>query len=131
MSSTADAGTGRKHDEHTEVGPVAAGRPVVDGTAASPERLRSEAAAEAERMEDPQRQRVEELRAEVAATADELSARFDVPARARAGKDRVVADLRAAGHGARERPAVLAAVGAGVLLLAVVGLRRRARRQKN
>ena len=129
MSSTGDTGPDRERSGNLGPGSVAADRPVVDGAAPSPEQLR----AEVDQLADPDRQRVEELRADVAATADELSARLDVPARVRAGKDRAAADLRAAGAaagaGARENPGLLGAAGAAVLLLVAVVLTRRARRR--
>jgi hypothetical protein len=86
--------------------------------------------AEADELGAPDRRRVEELRADVAATADELSARLDVPARVRDGKDRATADLRAASAEAREHPGVLGAAGAAVLLVVALLLRRRARRRR-
>ncbi|HWM56362.1 MAG TPA: hypothetical protein VNO83_00900 [Pseudonocardia sp.] len=123
MSSTGDTGPDRERGGDVGPGPVAADRPVVDGATTSPDELR----AEADELGAPDRRRVEELRADVAATADELSARLDVPARVRAGKDRATADLRAASAEAREHPGVLGA--AAVLLVVALLLRRRARRR--
>jgi hypothetical protein len=114
-------------------GPVAADRPVVDGTTASPAELRAEAEAEAEALQDPNREHIAQLRADVAATTDELSARLDVSSRAKAGAVQLTSDLRTAWDRAREHPGILAAV-ATVGLLGVVGRwrlssrRRRARR---
>jgi hypothetical protein len=126
MSSTGDTGPDRERGGDVGPGPVAADRPVVDGATTSPDELR----AEADELGAPDRRRVEELRADVAATADELSARLDVPARVRAGKDRATADLRAASAEALEHPGVLGAAGAAVLLVVALLLRRRARRRR-
>jgi hypothetical protein len=133
---TDNAGRSRQNNDDTgaDAGPVAADRPVVHGTARSPQELR----AEIDELQDPDRRRVEEIRAEVAETAEELSARLDVPARLQASKDQVAAKLRercnrvrasmtertsAAGKAARDHPTV--ATGAvAVLILLVVGLSR-------
>lgn len=117
----------RSDDATAPAAPVAADRPVVNG-AATPQELRDEVQQE----RDPERRRVEELRAEVGETAEELSARLDVPARLQDTKDRAVAGVRAAGYRARDRarenPAAALAGPAALLLVLVVLLVRRARR---
>lgn len=119
---TSEASGGREADEDAGVsaGPVAADRPVVDGTTASPEQLRAEVARE----QDLDQRRVEELRAEVAETAEELSARLDVPARVRAKGEQAAVRLRTARDTALEHPGPLAA-GAALLALLVIVRRRR------
>ena len=57
--------------------PLAADRPYVDGTAASPEELR----AEVERLSHEERQHVDDLREEVGDSVAALASRFDVKAR--------------------------------------------------
>ncbi|OZM78735.1 hypothetical protein [Pseudonocardia sp. MH-G8] len=110
--------------------PVAPDRPVVDGATMSVEELEAEIEIESEIEElgDERHQEVDELRAEVGATATELTARFDVAERARAGRDETVAALRTAAAGASARagwrgPAAIAAVTVLVVLL----VRRRSR----
>lgn len=102
-------------------GPVAADRPLVNGTGTSSEELR----ARIGQLQDADRQRVEELRAEVAETAEELSARLDVPARVQAGMSNATASLRVMLDGVRPYAAWL--TGAGALVILVIGLRRRRR----
>ncbi|MBA3908082.1 MAG: DUF3618 domain-containing protein [Pseudonocardiales bacterium] len=85
--------------------PAVGGLPYVDGSVVTPEELRAQVAREA----DPQVQRIEELRDELAATVDELGSRLDVRPR--------VSQLLS-----RVRPA---AIAAAVLLAAVVLWRRR------
>jgi hypothetical protein len=112
----------RKADEEAAVGvgPVAADRPVVDGTGVSPDELR----AEVEQAQGPEPRRVEELRADVADTVQELSARLDVPSRV---KQQASANLQATREVARENPGILAAAAALVVLV-MIGLWRRSRR---
>jgi ElaB/YqjD/DUF883 family membrane-anchored ribosome-binding protein len=112
----------RKADEEAAVGagPVAADRPVVDGTSVSPDELR----AEVEQAQGPEPRRVEELRADVADTVQELSARLDVPSRV---KQQASANLQATREVARENPGILAAAAASVALV-VIALWRRSRR---
>ena len=112
----------RRADEEAGVGagPVAADRPEVDATSVSPDELRAE--VEQARAVEPQR--VEELRADVADTVQELSARLDVPSRV---KQQASANLQATREVAREYPGVLAAAGASIALV-VITLWRRSRR---
>jgi ElaB/YqjD/DUF883 family membrane-anchored ribosome-binding protein len=112
----------RRADEEAGVGaaPVAADRPVVDGSSVSPGELR----AEVEQTQDVDTRRVEELRAEVADTVQELSARLDVPSRV---KQQASANLQATREVARENPGILAAAAASVALVVIV-LWRRSRR---
>ena len=109
---------GTRTDVEPEPGPVAADRPVVDGTSMTSQELRDEV----EQLRAADSQRVEELRADVAATAEELAARADVPARLQATKDRAADRLRVVLEKAREQPAL---VGAAGLVVLVVVLRRR------
>jgi hypothetical protein len=103
-----------------EAAPVAADRPTVDGTTASASELRAAVTAGT----NPDREQVEQLRAEVAETADELAARLDVPARVRSGTREAVSRLRAAGERAAQHPGAVA--GAAVLVvLAILATRRR------
>ena len=88
-----DTNQGSRGGPDEAIGPVAADRPVVDGTTATPEQLRTEV----DQARDPDQERVAQLRSEVAGTAEELAARLDVPARLRAGREETVARLRAAG----------------------------------
>ena len=106
-------------NDETGSAPVSTDRPVVNGADVSAQQLRDDI----DRERNPDQVRVEELRADVAETAEELAARFDVPARLQVGKQRAVASLRAAGDRARANPAALA--GAAALVLLVVFLRRR------
>jgi ElaB/YqjD/DUF883 family membrane-anchored ribosome-binding protein len=112
----------RRADEEAGVGagPVAADRPVVDATSVSPDELR----AEVEQGQEVEPRRVEELRADVADTVQELSARLDVPSRV---KQQASANLQATREVARENPGILAAAAASVALV-VIGLWRRSRR---
>jgi hypothetical protein len=112
----------RRTDEEAGVGaaPVAADRPVVDGTSVSPDELR----AEVQQGQGPEPRRVEELRADVADTVQELSARLDVPSRV---KQQASANLQATREVARENPGVLAAAAASVALVVIL-LWRRSRR---
>ncbi len=103
-------------DPTEAVPPVVPDRPYVDGSAKSPDELRTEA----RELADERRDHIEELRAEVGATVGELAARLDVPARVRARKDRTVDEVR-------ERPGAVggAAAAAVALVLLLVVLRRR------
>jgi Protein of unknown function (DUF3618) len=76
--------------------------PYVDGRTATPEELRAEVA----RQTDPQVQRIEEARDELATTVDELGSRLDV-------RPRIAQGL------ARARPVLIAIVAllGGVILL--------------
>ena len=116
--------------------PLAADRPFVDGTAASPEELR----AEVDRLSNEERQHVDDLREEVGESVAALASRFDVKARMAGKRDDAVATVQqqvgrartAAAEGAvsakdtaRQRPGVLAAVAAAVLVVLAIVLRRR------
>ena len=118
------------------VPPLAADRPFVDGTAASPEELR----AEVDRLSNEERQHVDDLREEVGESVAALASRFDVKARVAGKRDDAVATVHqqlgrartAAADGAvlakdtaRQQPGVLAAVAAALLVLLVIVLRRR------
>ena len=118
------------------VPPLAADRPFVDGTAASPEELR----AEVDRLSNEERQHVDDLREEVGESVAALASRFDVKARVAGKRDDAVATVQqqvgrartAAVEGAvsakdtaRQRPGVLAAVAAAVLVVLAIVLRRR------
>ena len=118
------------------VPPLAADRPFVDGTAASPEELR----AEVDRLSNEERQHVDDLREEVGESVAALASRFDVKARVAGKRDDAVATVQqqvgrartAAAEGAvsakdtaRQRPGVLAAVAAAVLVVLAIVLRRR------
>lgn len=109
----------RRTDEEAGVGagPVAADRPVVDATSVSPDELRAE--VEQAQVADPRH--VEELRADVADTVQELSARLDVPTRV---KQQASANLQAGREVARENPGVLAAAGASLALVVILVWRR-------
>jgi hypothetical protein len=111
-------------DPTEAVPPVAPDRPYVDGSAKSPDELRAEVRELAdERRDSAEQLRVEELRAEVGATIGELAARFDVPARVRARKDRAVDEVRG-------RPGAVGGAAAAVVAFValLVALRRRRRR---
>ena len=113
------------------VPPLAADRPFVDGTMASPEELR----AEVERLSDEDRQHVDDLREEVGDSVAELASRFDVKARVAGKKDDAVATVTqqvgraraVATDTARQKPGVTAAAAALLALLLVLVLRRRRR----
>ena len=119
-----------------DVPPLAADRPFVDGTAASPEELR----AEVDRLSNEERQHVDDLREEVGESVAALASRFDVKARVAGKRDDAVATVQqqvgrartAAAEGAvsakdtaRQRPGVLAAVVAALLVVLAIVLRRR------
>jgi len=119
-----------------DVPPLAADRPFVDGTAASPEELR----AEVDRLSNEERQHVDDLREEVGESVAALRSRFDVKARVAEKRDDTVATVQqqvgrartAAAEGAvsakdtaRQRPGVLAAVVAALLVVLAIVLRRR------
>ena len=119
-----------------EVPPLAADRPFVDGTAASPEELR----AEVDRLSNEERQHVDDVREEVGESVAALASRFDVKARVAGKRDDAVATVQqqvgrartAAAEGAvsakdtaRQRPGVLAAVAAALLVVLAIVVRRR------
>ena len=119
-----------------DVPPLAADRPFVDGTAASPEELR----AEVNRLSNEERQHVDDLREEVGESVAALASRFDVKARVAGKRDDAVATVQqqvgrartAAAEGAvsakdtaRQRPGVLAAVAAALLVVLAIVVRRR------
>ena len=119
-----------------DVPPLAADRPFVDGTAASPEELR----AEVDRLSNEERQHVDDLREEVGDSVAALASRFDVKARMAGKRDDAVATVQqqvgrartAAAEGAvsakdtaRQRPGVLAAVAAALLVVLAIVVRRR------
>lgn len=131
--------TGRDPDgAGEEAVPVAPDRPVVDGRGKSSEELREEV----DELDDDRLRHIDELRAELGDTVEELVARLDVPARVQAKKvetvaaaqqqmDRiyriVVEKTEAARKILRDRPGAVAGATAAVLLLVV--LRRRRRRK--
>lgn len=90
--------------------PVAPDRPFVDGTAKTPAELR----AQVDALSDERRQDVEVMRDELGDTLEELTARFDVPARARATKDGIVEQVRA------RRVEIIAGV-ASMLVILIIG----------
>jgi transposase-like protein len=119
-----------------DVPPLAADRPFVDGTAASPEELR----AEVNRLSHEERQHVDDLREEVGDSVAALASRFDVKARMSGKRDDAVATVQqqvgrartaaaesavSAKETARRQPGVLAAVAAALLVLVAIVLRRR------
>ena len=129
-------GTGPDERDPATAPPLAADRPYVDGTTASPEELR----AEVERLSNEERQHVDDLREEVGDSIAELASRFDVKSRVAERKDEAVASMHqradrartavtesalTAKDTARQNPGVLAGIGAAVLLLLVIVLRRR------
>jgi ElaB/YqjD/DUF883 family membrane-anchored ribosome-binding protein len=75
---------------------------------------------------DELRAEIDDVRAELGATVEELSRRMDVPARVRASGNATVERVR---EGAERAPAAVAAVGAVVVLVVGVLLRRRAGRR--
>ncbi|WP_219418833.1 DUF3618 domain-containing protein [Pseudonocardia nigra] len=111
--------------------PLAPERPVVDGRAKTPEELRADVDELGDELDDERRQHIEELRAEVGETVEQLAARLDAPARVAAAKDEVVATVQDRAVGlkdrVRERPAPIA--GVAVLLLLLLALRRRRARR--
>ena len=128
--------TGPDEIDPDDAPPLAADRPYVDGTAASPDELR----AEVRRLSDEDRQHVEDLREEVGDSVAALASRLDVKARVAEKRDGAVATVQqrvgrartAAAEGAvaakdtaRRQPGVLAAVAAALLVLLVIVLRRR------
>jgi chromosome segregation ATPase len=138
MSSDATRKGSGQDAESPTTAPVAPDRPVVDGTAKTPDEIRAEIAE----LSDERLQHVEEVREELAESIEEIAARLDVPARMHARKDATVAEIRARGNEliastqqqldrafrivasiVRERPVVVAA--AGVVLLIVLSRRRR------
>jgi ElaB/YqjD/DUF883 family membrane-anchored ribosome-binding protein len=119
-----------------DVPPLAADRPYVDGTTASPEELR----AEVERLSHEERQHVDDLREEVGDSVAELAARFDVKARVAGKRDDAVATVHqqvgraraaategavAAKDTARQQPGVFVAAAAALVVLVALLLRRR------
>jgi len=131
------AGSGDSEDEAV---PVAPDRPVVDGRTMSPEELREEV----EELRDERVVHIEELRAELGDTVEELALRFDVPARVQARKDETVAaalqqvdqlyrlvtdKVAEVRRFVRERPG--AAAGAATALLLLIVLRRRRRKARS
>jgi len=136
MSAGASQDTGPDGPDPAAAPPLAADRPYVDGTTASPEELR----AEVERLSNEDRQHVDDLREEVGDSLAELASRFDVKARVAERKDVAVASMHqradrtrtavtesavAAKETARQNPGVLAGIGAALLLVLVIVLRRR------
>ena len=128
--------TGADETDSADVPPLAADRPYVDGASASPEELR----AEVRRLSNEERQHVDDLREEVGDSVAALASRFDVKARVAGKRDDAVATVQqqvgrartAAAEGAvsakdtvRQRPGVLAAVAAAVLVVLAIVLRRR------
>jgi hypothetical protein len=128
--------TGPDEVDPDDAPPLAADRPYVDGTAASPDELR----AEVRRLSDEDRQHVEDLREEVGDSVAALASRLDVKARVAEKRDGAVATVQqrvgrartAAAEGAvvakdtaRRQPGVLAAVAVALLVLLVIVLRRR------
>jgi hypothetical protein len=118
--------------------PLAADRPYVDGTAASPEELR----AEVERLSLEERFHVDDLREELGDSVAELASRLDVKGRMSIKKDEAVAAVRqevgrarsvvtdgmsTAKDTAQQRPGILAAVSAALLVLVLLVARRRRR----
>jgi hypothetical protein len=91
---------------------VAVDRPYVDGTTRSPDELRREA----RELSDPEVQRVEEAREELAATLVELRTRLDPRPRLRAAGERALT--------AATRPPVLAGLGGAALLVLLARIRR-------
>jgi hypothetical protein len=140
MSSDATRkGSDGEDAESPTTAPVAPDRPVVDGTAKTPDEIRAEIAE----LSDERLQHVEEVREELAESIEEIAARLDVPARVQARKDATVAEIRTRGNEViasaqqqldralrivggivRGRPGVVA-VAAGVVLLIVLSRRRR------
>jgi hypothetical protein len=108
-----DTNNGDTNDGDTN--DVAEDRPYVDGSHRSPAELR----AELRELADPEVQRVDEARDELAATLTELRSRLDPRPRLRALGDRVLA--------VATRPPVLAGVGGAALLL-ILARRRRSER---
>lgn len=104
--STAPGSDGDRTDGSAAVPPPADDRPVVDGTAMSPEELRAEVA----KLTDERRAHVDEQRERVGDTVEALAARLDGGAR-RAGRRLVTG--------------VGAAVAAATVLLLVLARRRR------
>jgi len=103
--------------------PLAANRPSVDGQSLSPDQLRAQLA---------------ELRADLGETVEELVQRLDVPARARARKDEIVATARqrvaqlrttATRETVHEQPARLGTVAGVLAVVLLVWLVRRRRRR--
>jgi hypothetical protein len=121
------AGEPRPDGPAADAPPLAADRPYVDGTAASPAELRAEVA----RLADEDRQHVDDLRDEVGDSVAELASRLDVKARVAEKRDDAVAAVSeraaVARDTARERPGVAAALVAAALVLLVFVLRRRGR----
>lgn len=118
--------------------PLAADRPYVDGTAASPEELR----AEVDRLSQEERFHVDDLREELGDSVAELASRLDVKSRMSIKKDEAVAavhhevgrarsvvtdGMSTAKDTAQQRPGILAAVAAALLVLVLLVARRRRR----
>ena len=118
--------------------PLAADRPYVDGSTASPDELR----AEVERLSNEERQHVDDLREEVGESLAALASRFDVKARVAERKDEAVvaAHLQvdrariavadgavAARDTARQNPGLVAAAAGSLVVLLVLLFRRRRR----
>jgi hypothetical protein len=98
--------------DRTEPSPLAPDRPYVDGTARSPDELRAEAAE----LADPDRQRVDEAREELAATVSELATRLSPRNQARAAGDTLLGVVR--------RPQVIAGAATAALLFGLARWRR-------
>jgi MYXO-CTERM domain-containing protein len=127
-------------DSDDDAVPVAPDRPVVDGRTLSPEELREEV----EELRDERVVHIEELRAELGDTVEELASRFDVPARVQARKEETVAaalqqvdqlyrlvtdKVAEVRRFVQEKPG--AAAGAAAALLLLIVLRRRRRKARS
>lgn len=123
-------------DSQGDAVPVAPDRPVVDGRTISPEELREEV----DELSDARVAHIEELRAELGDTVEELVSRFDVSARVRARKDETVAaaleqvdqlyrlvsdKVAQVRRSVREKPGAVAGAAAALLVLIVLRRRRR------
>jgi len=93
--------------------------PFVDGTQVSAAELR----AQVEALDDDSVAQVEELRAEVAETVEELAKRVDVPAQWHARREQAATMIRQGARDGTRSPAALALAVVGVLVL-VAAVRR-------
>ena len=101
--------TGPDEIDPDDAPPLAADRPYVDGTAASPEELR----AEVRRLSNEDRQHVEDLREEVGDSVAALASRLDVKARVAEKRDGAVATVQQQVGRARTAAAEGAVAGQG------------------